>query len=198
VSHLVFVGDAKGHYAVVERAPGAAAFVRESKDPARIAVTNHFEGPLAADPRDLRVRDTTTTLPRRARANELVEAVGAHAGSVKGAVTMLRDHGCAGGQVCSLGDRRSLDAFIATHGVVFDLTARAAWVSEGPHLSGRFVKIDLATLVSTKEGVVPMAELETIPPDDVLSDERYNEGRERAGGPLMGPGARPPRYGGPR
>ena len=198
VSHLVLVGDAKGHYAVVERAPGVAAFVRESKDPARIAVTNHFEGPLAGDPRDGRVRDTTTTLPRRARVNELVEAVGAHAGSVKTAVTMLRDHACAGGQVCALGDRRSLDAFIATHGVVFDLTARAAWVSEGPHLSGRFVKIDLATLVSTKEGVVPMADPETIPADDVLSDERYNEGRERAGGPLMGPGARPPRYGGPR
>jgi hypothetical protein len=198
VSHLVFVGDANGHYAVVERAPGAAPFVRESTDPSRIAVTNHFEGPLASDPRDARVRDTTTTLPRRARADELVAAVGARAGSVKGAVAMLRDHGCAGGEVCLLGDRRSLDAFIATHGVVFDLTARAAWVSEGPHLSGRFVKIDLATIVSSKEGVVPVAELETIPADDVLADERYKEGRERAGGPLMGPGARPPKHGGPR
>ncbi|HSO41168.1 MAG TPA: C45 family peptidase [Labilithrix sp.] len=198
VSHLVFVGDAKGHYAVVERAPGIAPFVRESTDPARIAVTNHFEGPLGGDPRDVRVRETTTTLPRRARADELVLAVGAHAGSVKGAVAMLRDHACAGGEACPLGDRRTLDAFIATHGVVFDLTARAAWVSVGPHLSGAFVKIDLAAIVSTKEGVVPTAELETIPADDVLSDERYNQGRERAGGPLMGPGARPPRHGGPR
>ncbi len=198
VSHLVFVGDAKGHYAVVERAPGVEAFVRESKDPARIAVTNHFEGPLGSDPRDLRVRETTTTLPRRARADELIAAVGAHAGSVKGAVAMLRDHACAGGESCLLGDRRTIDAFIATHGVVFDLTSRAAWVSEGPHLSGAFVKIDLATIVSTKEGVVPTAALETVAADDVLSDERYNEGRERAGGPLMGPGARPPKHGGPR
>ena len=196
VSHIVFVGDAKGHYAVVERAPGAAPFVREGTDHSRIAVTNHFEGPLGGDPRDTRVRETTTTLPRRARVDELVSAVGAHAGSVKGAVAMLRDHGCAGGETCLLGDRRSLDAFIATHGVVFDLTARAAWVSEGPHLSGRFVKIDLTTIVSTKEGIVPMAELESIPADDVLADGRYNEGRERAGGPLMGPGARPPKHGG--
>jgi isopenicillin-N N-acyltransferase like protein len=198
VSHLVFVGDAKGHYAVVERAPGTAPFIRAGKDPSRLAVTNHFEGPLGSDPRDARVRETTTTLPRRARVEELVAGVGTHAGSVASAVAMLRDHGCAGGEACALGDRRSLDAFIATHGVVFDLTSRAAWVSEGPHLSGRFVKIDLPTIVSTKEGIVPMEELETIPADDVLSDQRYNEGRERAGGPLMGPGARPPKHGGPR
>ena len=120
-------------------------------------------------------------------------AVGARAGSVAGAVAMLRDHACAGGEACPLGDRRALDAFIATHGVIFDLTARAAWVSEGPHLSGRFVKIDLATIVSTKEGVVPMDELQSIPADDVLSDARYDEGRQRAGGPLMGPGSSPPR-----
>ena len=196
VSHLIFVGDAKGRYAVVERAPGILPFVRESNDPSRLAVTNHFEGPLAGDPRDVRVRETTTTKARRARVDELMTAVGPHAGSVAGAVAMLRDHGCAGNVACPLGDRRSLDAFIATHGVVFDLTSRAAWVSEGPHLSGRFVKIDLATAVSTREGVVPRVELESIPADDALSDGRYDEGRQRAGGPLMGPGARPPNHGG--
>jgi hypothetical protein len=198
VSHLVFVGDSKGHFVVVERAPGIPAYVREPKDPSRLAVTNHFEGPLGGDARDVRVRETTTTLPRRARVDELVRAVAPHSADVTSAVAMLRDHGCAGGESCPLGDRRSLDAFIATHGVVFDLTAKAAWVSEGPHLSGRFVKIDLPTIVSTKEGKVPTLELDTIPADAVLSDGRYEEGRERAGGPLMGPGARPPKHGGPK
>lgn len=198
VSHLVFVGDAKGHFVVVERAPGTAAYVRESTDPARIAVTNNFQGPLSGDERDLRVRETTTTLPRRARADELVGAVAPHSADVTRAVSMLRDHACASGTTCQLGDRRTIDAFIATHGVVFDLTAKQAWVSEGPHLSGAFVKIDLATIVSTKEGRVPTVELETIPADPVLSDGRYEEGRERAGGPLMGPGARPPKHQGPR
>jgi isopenicillin-N N-acyltransferase-like protein len=183
---------------VIERAPGVPAFVRESKDPSRIAVTNHFEGPLADDPRDVRVRATTTTLPRRARAEELVASVMPGSASVSRAIAMLRDHGCAGGESCALGDRRALDAFIATHGVVFDLTARALWVSEGPHLSGRFVKIDLGTIVSTREGIVPTLELETVAADEVMSDGRYEEGRERAGGPLMGPGARPPKHGGPR
>lgn len=198
VSHIVFVGDAKGRFVVVERAPNTPAFVREAKDTSRLAVTNHFEGPLAGDPRDVRVRDTTTTLPRRARVEELVAAVAPRSASVASAVAMLRDHTCAGGAACPLGDRRALDSFIATHGVVFDLTARAAWVSEGPHLSGRFVKIDLTTLVSTPEGVVPTVELETVPADEVMSDGRYAEGRERAGGPLMGPGARPPNRGAPR
>ncbi len=198
VSHLVFVGDAKGRFVVVERAPGMPPYVREAKDPSRLAVTNHFEGPLGGDERDVRVRATTTTLPRRARVDELVAAVAPHSADVTRAVGMLRDHGCAGGESCLLGDRRSLDAFIATHGVVFDLTAKAAWVSEGPHLSGRFVKIDLTTIVSTKEGKVPTVELDTIPADEVLEDGRYTEGRERAGGPLMGPGARPPKHGGPK
>ena len=198
VSHLVFVGDAKGHFVIVERAPGTAAFVREGADRARVAVTNHFEGPLAGDERDVRVRETTTTLPRRARVDELVASVAPHSADVTHAVSMLRDHGCASGTTCQLGDRRTIDAFIATHGVVFDLTARTAWVSEGPHLSGAFVKIDLATIVSTKEGRVPTVELETIPADTVLADGRYEEGRERAGGPLMGPGARPPKHQGPK
>jgi hypothetical protein len=198
VSHIVFVGDAAGRFAVVERAPGVTATVRESRGSAPLAVTNHFEGPLGGDPRDVRVRQTTTTLPRRARIEELVAAVPPRSADVGRAVAMLRDHGCAGGESCPLGDRRALDAFIATHGVVFDLTAKAAWVSEGPHLSGRFVKIDLASLVSSKEGTLPTAELETIPDDEVLKDGRYAEGRERAGGPLMGPGARPPNKGGPR
>jgi hypothetical protein len=192
VSHLVFVGDARGRFAVVERAPGAAAFVREGRPGGPLTVTNHFEGPLGADPRDARVRATTTTLPRRARIDELVAGVARRSADVGRAVALLRDHGCAGGERCALGDRRSPDALIATHGVVFDLTARAAWVSEGPHLSGRFVKIDLGTIVSTWEGRVPSAELEAIEVDPVLTDGRYAEGRERAGGPLMGPGARPP------
>jgi len=195
VSHIVFVGDAKGRFAVVERAPSVPAFVRDDGGAPKLAVTNHFDGPLAGDARDVRVRATTTTLPRRARADELVSAITPASATVASAVAMLRDHRCAGGEACELGDRRTIDALIATHGVVFDLTARAAWVSEGPHLSGRFVKIDVTSIVSRPEGVVPPAALDAIPVDEVMNDGRYERGRERAGGPLMGPGARPPRKG---
>ncbi|MBS2014713.1 MAG: hypothetical protein JST00_17630 [Deltaproteobacteria bacterium] len=193
ISHLVFVGDAKGSFAVVERAPGEAAFVRESGVSGRLAVTNHFDGPLGKDPKDAHVRATTSSLARRARAEELVGSVAAGSATPASAIGLLRDHGCSGGESgsCPLGDRRAIDALIATHGVVFDLTARHAWVSEGPHLSGRFVKIDLGAIVKEEMGVVPPAELETIAPDVIMSDGRYEEGRKRAGGPLMGPGAMP-------
>lgn len=196
VSHIVFVGDRSGRFLVVERAPGVPAHVRPGTvAPGRAAVTNHFEGPLAHDPRDERVRKTTTTLARRARIDEMLRELPMRGSSVTDrpgvtvpdAVAMLRDRTCAGGEACPLGDRRAIDAFIATHGVVFDLTSRAMWVSEGPRLSGRFVKIDLPSLVS--RGDVPpdlTDELEVVPADPALWDGRYDEGRARAGAPLLG------------
>lgn len=186
VSHIVFVGDAAGRFAVVERAPGARAHVRESFAQAgRASITNHFEGPLAGDPRDVRVRAQTTTLARRARIDELLAKVEPRSATVESSVRMLRDHKCAGGQSCLLGDRRTIDAFIATHGVVFDLTDRTMWVSEGPHLSGRFVKLELERLVK-QDAPVETGPLESIAADPVLTDGGYEEGRARAGGPMLG------------
>ncbi len=190
VSHLVFVGDGAGRYAVVERAPGVAAHVRRSfTHPGTASVTNHFEGPLAGDPRDERVRATTTTLARRTRIDELLATVQPKSATVARALELLRDHGCSGG-ACPLGDRRAIDAFIATHGVVADLTERAMWVSTGPRLSGRFVKIDPRTLGRRSDGQPPdvptLETLESLPADPALTDGRYDEGRARAGGPLLG------------
>jgi hypothetical protein len=173
VSHIVFVGDATGDFAVVERAPGAPAFVRRGS-----AVTNHFEGPLASDPKNLNVRQTTTTLDRRARIDQLLAATHPGGENVTSVLSMLRDHQCATGP-CPPGDRRAIDAFIATHGIVADLTAKTLWVSEGPRLSGKFVKVTLDESVPSS--------IEELPEDPALSDGRYIEGRLRAGGPLMGP-----------
>lgn len=189
VSHLVFVGDSAGHFAVVERAPGVPAHVRTTFTGVGTAsVTNHFEGPLAGDPRDTRVRETTTTLARRQRIDELLATVPPKSATVPRALELLRDHGCSGDR-CGLGDRRAIDAFIATHGVVADLTARAMWVSEGPRLSGRFVKIDPSTLVRRADGQPPevpsIETLEELPQDPALGDGRYEQGRARAGGPLL-------------
>ncbi|MDF2697945.1 MAG: hypothetical protein K0S65_6328 [Labilithrix sp.] len=189
VSHLVFVGDAAGHFAVVERAPGVPAHVRSTFErPGTAAVTNHFEGPLAGDPRDEHVRQTTTTLARRTRIDELLAKVPPQSATVPRALELLRDHGCSG-DACALGDRRAIDAFIATHGIVADLTARALWVSVGPRLSGRFVKLDPQTLVRRSDGQPPavpaLDALESLPPDPALDDGRYLEGRAHAGGPLL-------------
>ncbi len=187
VSHIVFVADARGRFAVVERAPGYDAFVRESwKDPERVAVTNHLEGPLAADPKNQVVRKGTTTLARRARIDELVAAVGPHEANAARAVAMLRDHSCAAGTSCSVGDRRTIDALIATHGIVADTTDRALWVSAGPHLSGKFVRFDLRAVFAP--GHVPANDPEplVIADDPILGTPEYAAGRARAGGPKIG------------
>jgi hypothetical protein len=145
VAHFVFIADAQGDVAVVERAPGEPAFVRRGG--ARIGLTNHFEGPLADDPRNARVERETTTLARRQRLDELLAALpdGAVAPD---AVRVLRDRRAAGGAPLLAGDRRAIDASIATHAVVMDATARVLWVNEGPHLDGRFVRFDLGRLLA--------------------------------------------------
>lgn len=203
VSHIVFVADSAGRFAVVERAPKTKPHVRTSfARPGTASVTNHFEGELASDPKNVDVERTTTTLARRTRIDELLGQIAPKSMTVEKAVAILRDHTCAKGEACPLGDRRAIDAFIATHGVVADLTARALWVSEGPRLSGRFVKIDPAWLVHSGgcSNTAPCqdlpdmtAELEAIGADPALEDGRYSEGRARAGGPLLGDEAAPPR-----
>ncbi|MFI5302833.1 MAG: C45 family autoproteolytic acyltransferase/hydrolase [Polyangiales bacterium] len=145
VSHIVIVNDAKGDAAVVERAPGVPAFVRRSHAP--LATTNHFEGPLASDPHDAEVRAKTSTIARRARGDALVKALPKDP-SVLDLVAMLRDRKAADGSALPLGDRRAIDALIATHGVVMDATDKALWVSEYPHLLGRFVRFDLEKLLA--------------------------------------------------
>ncbi len=190
VSHIVFVGDARGHFAVVERAPGVPAFVRHETDPSRVAVTNHFEGPLAQDPKNLAVREHTTTLPRRARLDEMLANVGPASVDAEGAVAMLRDHACAKGAVCELGDRRTIDALIATHGIVADTAAKALWVSAGPHLSGKFVRFELPRIFAAGHDPVAEPPPPTIAADPILFDGRYTAGRARAGGPRVGGDAR--------
>lgn len=187
VSHIVFVADAKGQFAVVERAPGADATVRRTfTDPTRVAVTNHFEGPLADDPRNVTVKNTTTTLPRRARLDEMLAGLAPASVDAPAMVGMLRDHQCSGGTSCALGDRRAIDALIATHGVVADTTDRALWVSKGPHLSGQFVRFDLKRIFAAGHDPAADPPPETVAADPILTDGRYDEGRKRAGGPKIG------------
>jgi hypothetical protein len=102
------------------------------------------------------------------------------------AVGMLRDHQCAHGQACALGDRREIDALIATHGVVADPTDKVIWVSKGPHLSGEFVRFDLKATFAANHDPASEPPPETIAADPILADGRYEEGRKHAGGPKIG------------
>jgi isopenicillin-N N-acyltransferase like protein len=177
VSHIVFVADDKGRFAVVERAPGVPAYVRELEGEA--VVTNDFEGPLASDPRNRKVRAETTSVARAKRAHELLDRIAKGTASPRTALDVLRDHGCAEEPSCELGDRRALDALIATHGVVADTTTRSLWVGVGPNLSGKFVRVDLRVLLAPGHDPSTDPEPETMPEDPILRDGRFQKAKTR-------------------
>jgi isopenicillin-N N-acyltransferase-like protein len=144
VSHLVVLADAHGGLLAVERVPGVAPVVRPL--PERAAVTNHFEGSARGDARNLRVLRDTSTRARRERADELLSRLSNPVGPDV-ALGVLRDRAGVGDTPLPLGDRRAIDALIATHGVIFDTASRTLWVSEAPHLLGRFVAFDLRRML---------------------------------------------------
>ena len=146
VSHIVMLADSQGDVAVVERAPGFAPWIRRDAS-TKIPLTNHFEGPSAADAANEEVKRQTSTLARRARLDELLSKMPEGA-TVEDAIAVLRDKQGVGNVVLPRGDRRAIDASIATHAVVIDTTAKVLWVSEGPHLAGRFVRFDVGALLA--------------------------------------------------
>ncbi len=170
VPHILLLADASGAMAVAERAPGEPLFVQPGRH--QLSLTNHFEGPLAADPKNKAVEARTSTLIRRQRLVELLSKLPRGA-SVEQAVAILRDKRGPKDLPLSLGDRRAIDALIATHGVVMDTTTRTMWLSEGPHLVGRFVRFDLWRLLDPR--FVPTAEdgLPTLPEDPIRASGAY-------------------------
>jgi hypothetical protein len=100
-------------------------------------------------------------------------------------VSVLRDKRGLGGVELPLGHRSAIDALIATHSVVMDLTARELWVSEGPHAAGRYVRFDLASLLDRAATPPSPDPLVTIAADEVLRDGRYQHWLD-AGSPRQG------------
>ncbi|HWZ90979.1 MAG TPA: C45 family peptidase [Polyangiaceae bacterium] len=174
VSHIVILNDEAGRAAVVERVPGLPNFVRFL--PPKAVTTNHFEGPSAHDQKNLTVRAKTSTLPRRARGDELLarlpDRVTARE-AVEDAVSLLRDRQGLGDAKLALGDRSAINALIATHGVVMDTKRRILWVSESPHLLGRFVAFDLKRAFSPDYDPEHAPELDSIAEDPLLTSGDY-------------------------
>ncbi len=180
VSHIVIVTDANGHSAAIERAPGVQDSVRFL--PARAATTNHFESALKDDPKNLRVRAKTSTLPRRARADRLLADLPADvAVTPLIAANLLRDRNAADGSPLPLGDRRAINALIATHGVIMQTGARVLWVSESPHLLGHFRAFDLKRLLAKDyDPATDVTVGEALPEDVLLSSGDYASWKAKA------------------
>ena len=141
-SHMLLVADGtSGESAVIERAPGLEPAVRRRQSV--MVVANHFAAPaFASDPKNVFVREHTSTVEREARLEQLVTRADGRVDAWT-AVAILRDRSGVDDVPLPLGNRNAIDALIATHSVVADLTARVVWVSEGPHTLGAYRRIDL-------------------------------------------------------
>jgi isopenicillin-N N-acyltransferase-like protein len=178
VSHILLLADGKtGESMIVERAPGRPLGVVRGRS--AIVLANHFRtAPLRDDPKDARLRDTTSSEARQARMEELVAR---DFGRIdpRVAIEILRDRSAVGDVPLPLGNRNAVDPLIATHSVVADLTDRVLWISEGPNTLGRYRRIDLRARLARGETARDDEAAGDLPADGSLSDgtyERYDLG----------------------
>ncbi|MGZ4961240.1 MAG: C45 family autoproteolytic acyltransferase/hydrolase [Limisphaerales bacterium] len=142
VSTLWLVGSrADGKFVVVEKTPNATQ-VREPEGDS-IVCANHFQTPgLRDDSRNQKYLSEATSIPRQARLAELIQRTNGLI-SVARAVGFLRDRDLPGGVFAGNGHRATLNAFIATHATVMDLTDGIFWAASPPNQLGKFVAFDV-------------------------------------------------------
>jgi len=172
VSDIYLLGDGKtGELAVVEKTPRSFAVRRGGE---LLAVANHPETPRFAGGRPLNASSTSTY--RRAR---LEEALGERETplDVASAVGVLRDRRGLGGKEIGPGNRNAINALIASHSVVLDLTARTAWVADAPHGLGRFVaySLDLGAAAEPADPRLAALSRLAVEPDPWLLSGGYSD-----------------------
>lgn len=170
VSTLWLIGSrADGKFVVVEKTPKATN-VREPEGDS-IVSANHFQtDKLKDDSRNLRYLEEATSTPRYLRMTELLQN---NHGTINAssAADMLRDRKLPGGKFPGNGHRSTLNALIATHSTIMDLTAGIFWAASPPHQLGRFVAFD----VNDFDRELPDL---TVPADNLLESGEYENARQ--------------------
>ena len=168
VSDLYLVADAAGNMAVVEKTPRAAAVRRGT---GLLSATN-----VASDPAISRSVGTVPAFSTSvARQSRLDETLGALRGRIDAAtsVNVLRDRKGVGGARLGPGNRNAIDALIACHSVVFDLTLRRAYVAAAPHTLGAYVAFDLDRIASADPAAPEAEPAPAAGPDPLLESGAY-------------------------
>jgi isopenicillin-N N-acyltransferase like protein len=170
VSTLWLIGSrADGKFVVVEKTP-ATTYVREPEGET-IVCGNHFQtAGLKDEPRNTNYIAEATSVSREDRLKELL---GQSSGKVDppDAVRLLRDRNLPGGVFAGNGHRGALNALIATHAVVMDLTDGILWAASPPNQLGKFVAFD----VNDFDRELPA---QTIPADPMLADGEFEKERK--------------------
>lgn len=170
VSTLWLVGSkADGKFVVVEKTP-TATNVREPEGDF-IVSANHFQTPkLKDDDRNQRYMTEATSLPRYQRMTELIET-NHGAITVERTAEILRDRQLPGGKFVGNGHRATINALIATHSTIMDLTDGIFWAASPPNQLGKFVAFD----VNDFDRELPTR---TIAADPMLASGEFEKARE--------------------
>jgi isopenicillin-N N-acyltransferase-like protein len=170
VSTIWLVGSrADGKFVVVEKTPDVTN-VREAEGDT-IVCPNHFEtAGLKDDARNTNYMAEATSVSRETRLKELIQGSNGKIDPAL-AVDFLRDRDLPGGIFAGDGHRSSLNAFIATHATVMDLTSNIFWAASPPNQLGKFVALDVNDF--SRE----LPEL-TVPADETLTNGEYERTRQ--------------------
>jgi hypothetical protein len=155
VSDLFLLADASGALAVVEKTPRETGVRRGRRviSATNIAMTPEIAARTGPPPA------SSSSPARQERLDELL-APGRPLLDAASSVAILRDRRGKGSILLGPGNRNAIDALIACHSAVFDLTARRAYVAAAPHTLGRYVCFDLDLLASAGPGDPRYAALE--------------------------------------
>jgi hypothetical protein len=177
VSDLILLGDGKtGRVAVIEKTPTAFA-VRDMNSQGWIGISNEPQDPTVRS-HGLAIPAGSTSRSRESRLTSLLASTPAGSLDVPRAVSFLRDHHNVSGVDLGPGNRNAIDALIAAHSVVFDLTNRRAWVAVAPNTLGAYVPFDLNAILADRRGVSGVGSPSVqIPPDPFLVSGGYDRYR---------------------
>jgi hypothetical protein len=176
VSHVLIIAEPSGRAEVLERVPGRLTYRYRLEE--RAAVTNHLTGPSANDPKNRHVIERTTTVERQRRANALLKSHPTRLSPTE-LIDFLRDRNSVDGHALPLGDRRAINALIAAHGVVFDLTDKRIWVGGTPTLIGQYYELSLDALFDENTALVgELDHAKRVLADPLLYSAEYVEYRK--------------------
>ena len=170
VSTIWLLGSrADGRFVVVEKTPETTS-VREPAGDSIISA-NHFQTDvLKSVERNTNFMAESTSVSRYARMDELLRSGRGTINPVR-ATEMLRDRKLPGGVAAGDTHRGTLNACIATHAVVMDMTDGIFWAASPPNQLGRFVAFD----VQNFDRVLPERSL---PADPVVASGQYEKTRQ--------------------
>lgn len=175
VAESFLIGSAKdGRAAVIEKGTESTELYASSGN--TLVCTNHFQSALLGNTDLNKEHIATSASPyRHDRVEELLAASPVH--DVKSAVAILRDPFGLNNKTIGFGNEKTINQFIAHHGIVFQPEKRLVWVSTAPWQLGKFVCYDLNKIFNQRmtENMEVYEENLMIGADKNLSDPKIKK-----------------------